>query len=75
MGCASVQRSLDNYQACKADAECSAKMAETGRVASVVTKTAASGFPMPSVPEALAWVVSNIATFAYGVSHGKRKKG
>ena len=41
----------------------------------VVTKAASSGFPVPSVPEIIAVLVSNLASFGYGVFHGKKQKG
>ena len=39
----------------------------------VVAKTASSNIPLPSVPEVIAVVVSNIVSFGYGVFHGKKK--
>lgn len=72
LGCATVRRSLDAYQACKADQTCSEEMAHAQEVTYVAAKGAASTFP--SFPEAAAVVVSNLVAFGVGVLKGKRVK-
>ena len=76
LGCSSVQRSMEAYEACKADSECVAEMDKARSTSYVITKTAASSTGFPSVPEVLAVLVSNLASFGVGVLRGKKlKKG
>ena len=63
LGCASVKRSMEAYEACKADTECVKEILKIQDSTYVVTKAAASGAGFPSVPEVLAVLVSNLAAF------------
>lgn len=73
IGCSSVYRALDNYKACAGDSECLSNMESVRENSYVVTKSAASGLPIPSMPEIIAIAVSNLLSFGYGVFHGKKK--
>ena len=53
--------------------ECLKEMDKVRVSSYVVTKTATNSMPIPSVPEFIALVVSNVAAFVYGVFHGKKK--
>lgn len=65
----------DRYKACLADTACYAEMEAARASAYNVTKSAA-GFPgVPSVPEVLALLVSNLAAFGVGVLKGRKVKG
>ena len=73
LGCASVSRAIDNYKACKDDPVCVQQMEDVKEASYVVSKTASSNIPLPSVPEVIAVIVSNVVSFGYGVFHGKKK--
>jgi len=75
LGCASVSRVMDNYKACQGDRVCLEEMSKVKETSYVVAKASASGVPLPSVPEVIAVVVSNVLSFGYGVFHGGKKKG
>jgi len=72
MGCVAVKKSLDNYEACKGDPACVESM-ESARVASYTVTKAAAGPMLPSGPEVVAMLVSNVVAFGVGVWKGKKK--
>lgn len=73
MGCVAVQKSIDNYEACKGDVACMAEMEQVKEASFVITKGAASMFPVPSLGECVALVSSNIVAFIFGVLNGRKK--
>ena len=73
MGCVAVKKSLDNYEACKGDPVCLQEMQSAKEVSYAVTKTATAPFIPVSFPEAIAFVVSNVFAFGFGVVKGKKK--
>lgn len=75
LGCAAVSRSIDNYKACQGDSVCLAEMNKVKESSYVVAKASSSNFPLPSVAEIIAVIVSNGLSFGYGVFHGKKKGG
>ena len=74
LGCAALSTAVDNYKACKGDQVCVAEMSKVKEATYEVTRSAGSNFPVPSVPEILAFVVSNIVSLCYGVFHGSKVK-
>lgn len=72
-GCAGIQKSVDRYQACIEDPACLAQMEDVKQVSYDVTKVAASGFPISSIPDAIAYIASNVIAFGFGVLKGKKK--
>ena len=75
LGCASVQRSIANYEACKADPGCLHEMESARSTTYTITK-AAAGPLAPTPQEILAWLVSNAAAFGVGMWKGRKvKKG
>jgi len=75
VGCASVKKALDNYEACKGDPVCMEDMTKVKGSSYVVTKSATELMPLPSVGEGIALLVSNLVAFGFGVLKGGRKKG
>ena len=73
LGCAAVSRSIDNYKACSGDQACLSEMTKVKESSYVVAKAASNNLPLPSVPEVIAVIVSNVVSFGYGVFHGKKK--
>ena len=74
-GCAALNTAVENYKACKGDQVCMEEMKKAGEASYVVAKSASSSVPIPSVPEIIAVIVSNLVSFGYGVFHGKKKGG
>ena len=74
LGCAAVHHAIDNYKACNGNQQCLDEMNKVKDTTAVVSKTAAAAFPLPSVPECIAFLVSNIAAFGYGAWHGGKIK-
>lgn len=74
LGCASVSRAIDDYKSCAGDSECMSEMTKVKESSYVVAKAASSTMPLPSLPEVIAVVVSNLFSFGYGVFHGGKVK-
>ena len=72
-GCLTVSKAVQAYEECKGDVECLKEMDQVRVSSYVVTKSATNSMPIPSVPEFIALVVSNVVAFVYGVFHGKKK--
>lgn len=73
VGCSAVKKSVDNFEACKGDPVCMEQMTTVKDTSYVITKGAASAFPIPSLGESVALVVSNIVAFIFGVLKGRKK--
>ena len=61
LGCTAVDRSLKNYEACQGDQQCMDDMLQVKDTSYQIARGAALGFPLPSIPETIALVISNIA--------------
>jgi len=72
-GCLTVKGALDNYEACKGDAVCMEEMVKVKDTSYVVSKAAVSAYPLPSLGEGLALLVSNLVAFGFGVLKGRKK--
>lgn len=70
VGCASVSRSVEDYNACMADPQCADSVnAVRDNTRTVVTATS-SALPLPSIPEVVGLIASNVIAFAVGVRRG-----
>ncbi|AXH78152.1 MAG: hypothetical protein [Microviridae sp.] len=74
LGCAAVDRSIQDYKACKGDQQCLKDMTDVKDTSYIVAKGVTSSFPLPSIPEAIAIVVSNVAAFVFGATQGHKFK-
>ena len=72
LGCAGVKQALDNYEACKGDPVCVEQMDKAQMSSYSVTK-AVTSTAFPSMPEAIAFVISNVVAFGVGVVKGRKK--
>ena len=73
LGCATVSKSVDNFQACKDDPVCFAQMEQLKSSSHIIVESAVSSVPFPSVPEWIAIGISNVLAFAFGAMRGKKK--
>ncbi|WNK14590.1 MAG: hypothetical protein [Microvirus sp.] len=72
-GCVVVKKSLDNYEACKGDPVCMEEMTKVKESSYVISKSAVAAYPLPSVGEGIALLVSNLVAFGFGVLKGRKK--
>lgn len=63
MGCISVKKALDNYEACAGDPVCIDEMQRVKDVTYIATETGVSMARLPSVPSVCAMLVSGCAGF------------
>lgn len=73
-GCTAVKGTLNDYDRCASDLDCMAEIQTVKDSTYMTTKMATSSIPI-GVPDIIALVVSNIASFGVGVVKGRRKKG
>ncbi|QXP08356.1 MAG: hypothetical protein [Arizlama microvirus] len=73
IGCHTVKKSLDNYEACKGDQVCMEEMTKVKESSYVISKSAVAAYPLPSVGEGIALLVSNLVAFGFGVLKGRKK--
>ena len=71
LGCASVQKSVDYYKACKADSACYAQMVEAGNVSASLTRVVAKS---TNLEDWLASIAFNLASGLAGVFLGRKMK-
>ena len=72
-GCLTVKGALENYEACKGDQVCMEEMTKVKESSYVVSKAAVAAYPLPSVGEGIALLVSNLVAFGFGVVKGRKK--
>jgi len=72
-GCLTVKGALDKYEACKGDQVCMAEMSKVKESSYIVSKAAVNAYPLPSVGEGIALVISNLVAFGFGVVKGRKK--
>lgn len=79
LGCVAVKNAHEKYLACAGDLKCYEEMSKIKENAYVATKTvsqavaSSASMSFPSIPEALAVLVSGLVSYVYGVRHGKKK--
>ncbi|AXH78141.1 MAG: hypothetical protein [Microviridae sp.] len=71
-GCSVVKESISSYEACKGDVECLQEMRAVGDATYSASKSVA-GAAFPSIPECIAFLISNAAMFGFGVIKGRKK--
>lgn len=71
LGCASVKKSVDYYQACKSDSACYAQMVENGNISSAVVTQVSKATRLEDVLGAIAF---NIASGLTGIILGRKLK-
>jgi len=72
LGCVAVNKSIDNYKACKGDPVCLAEMEKVKEVTYDVVEPVVSA-NMPSMAQVIALTISNIVAFGFGVLKGRKK--
>ena len=71
LGCASVKKSVDYYEACKSDSACYAQMVQNGNISEAVVKNVAKATKLEDMLGAIAF---NIASGLTGIILGRKMK-
>ena len=71
IGCASVQKSVDYYQACKADEACYAQMVQNGNISKAVVTEVAK---VTRLEDVLGQVAFNLVSGLTGILLGRKLK-
>lgn len=75
VGCRTVSKSVSDYEACKADADCYAQMVKNGNISKAVVHNVAEQTPLgTSAADVFGSVAFNIASALTGVLLGRRLK-
>ena len=72
LGCVAVNKSIDNYKACKGDPVCMSEMEKVQQLTYNAVEPVAQS-SIPSIGEIIALAISNIAAFGFGVMQGRKK--
>lgn len=74
VGCKMVSESIRNYDACKNDPECVAKMQKVNEVTTVAVTSAAKASPIGNarLAEIIGAIGGACASYIFGIVHGKK---